>query len=429
MMHLLKKELSELLNRQMLIGLLVSFMMILLVSSITTSTISGTLEETGEVHIIDLDQTEFTEQIVKSLEKDGYTVKKVTENQPYEEILASQEWNDAVVLPEGLTDKLLNQKEPCQLESVTALKTTSIVNMSMAEISSAEYVNSVIIKLLSETYLSGELEFLENPIEITAYTTANGKTVQADSTMLISSLAMFDQFMPLVLFMLIILTSQTIITAVATEKTDKTLETLLTSPVPRSQIIGAKMLSALIVALIYAVVYGLGFLVTMLMNVDKTAENIDIGESFTSLINMRDAVRTLGLQISFSGWVCVIIQLLLTIGIALTASMILGGLVEDAKSSQTASVPILICTMFPYILSMVSDIRNMDSTMKYLLYCIPFTHTFIATGCLRFHNTGLFWGGLIYQAVFLAGISYFALKLYQSDILFTHQFANRRTKK
>ena len=187
------------------------------------------------------------------------------------------------------------------------------------------------------------------------------------------------------------------------------------------------MLAALITALIYAAVYGAGFLVSLLANVDRTAESVDIGEAFTNLINTQDAVHTLGLQISFLGWVGVIVQLLLTIAIALTASMILGGLVEDTKGSQTASIPILVCTMFPYILSMVSDIRGMGG-IKYLLYLIPFTHTFTATGCLRFHDMGSFFGGMIYQLIFLIGISYAALQLYQSDMLFTHRFANKRNK-
>ena len=428
MIHLLKKELSELLNKQMLLGLFVSFILIVMLGMVMTSTLSGTLEESGEVHIIDLDQTDFTNQIADKLTDTGYTVKVITDTQPYEDILTRQNWNDAAVLPEGLTDNLLNQHEACQIDSITMLKTTSTMSMAFAESNSADYVNSAIAQLLIESYLTDDLSFLERPVQITPYTVANGKSVQASSSVLVSSLAIFDQLMPLVLFLLIVLTAQTIITAVAAEKTDKTLETLLASPVPRSVIISAKMLAALITALIYAVTYGAGFLVSMLLNVDRTAENLDIAEAFTSMINTQDAIHALGLQIPFLGWLGVIAQLLLTICISLTASMILGGLVEDAKSSQTASVPILVCTMFPYILSMVSDIRNMTSPIKYILYCIPFTHTFIATGCLRFHDNGLFWGGLIYQVIFLAGIAFCALKLYQSDILFTHQFANKRTK-
>ncbi|MBR1528484.1 MAG: ABC transporter permease [Oscillospiraceae bacterium] len=427
MKNLLRKELSELLNKQMLLGLLVSFILIVMLGTVMTSTMTGTLETSGEVHIIDLDQTDFTKQLIAKLQEQEYTVKAVSDTQPYEIILSQQNWDDAAVLPAGMTDLLLNQHKACEINSVTALKSTSTMSLAFAESSSAEAVITTMNSLLSETYLKDDLAFLEKPVSAVSYTVANNKSVQANSAALISSLAVFDQFMPLVLFLLIVLTSQTIITAVAAEKTDKTLETLLASPVPRSVIIGAKMLAALITALIYALVYGGGFLVAMLANVNKTSENIDIGEAFTSLINTQDAIKTLGLQIPFSGWIGVILQLLLTIGIALTASMILGGLVEDAKGSQTASIPILVCTMFPYILSMVSDIRGMGA-VRYLLYCIPFTHTFIATSCLRFHDTGLFLGGMAYQILFLAGMAFFALKLYQSDILFTHRFANKREK-
>ena len=224
--------------------------------------------------------------------------------------------------------------------------------------------------------------------------------------------------MPLILFMLIVLTAQTIITAVAAEKTDKTLETLLASPVPRGHVIGAKMLAALIVAVIYALSYGVGFLVTMLMTVSGTGEGMDLGQAMTDIAKLNQAVETLELQIPVWGWMLVILELLLTIGIALMASIILGALVQDAKSSQNASLPILVCAMLPYILSMISDIRQMEGITQILMYAIPFTHTFIATSCLRFHDMGLLCIGLIYQAVFLALMTAAALKLYRSDILF-----------
>lgn len=428
MIHLLKKELSELLNKQMLIGLLVSFILIVMLGFIMTSTVSDAIETDGEIHIIDLDNTDFTGQITEKLESAGYTVKIITENQPYEVILSEQNWNEAAVLPDGMTEKLFQQNQPCEVGSITALKTTSTMSLAFYENTSADYVNTAISELLTEIYLTDELAFLENPVTTIPYTVANGKTVQASSAVLITSLAMFDQLMPLVLFLLIVLTAQTIITAIAAEKTDKTLETLLSSPVPRSVIIGAKMLAALIVALIYAAVYGIGFFISLLSNVEDTAETVDIAEAFTNMIATQDAINLLGLQIPFYGWIGVIVQLLMTIGIALTASMILGGLVEDAKGSQTASLPIMICTMFPYILSMISDIRNMDMPVRILLYCIPFTHTFIATSCLRFHQNSLFWGGMIYQIVFLVIIAFAALKLYQSDILFTHNLNKKRKK-
>ena len=152
---------------------------------------------------------------------------------------------------------------------------------------------------------------------------------------------------------------------------------------------------------------------------------MNISSAFSDMIHIQEPTKTLSLQISAIGWVGVIIQLLLTIGIALTASMMLGGLVEDAKGSQTASLPIVIFTMFPYLLSMISDIRNLELPVRMLLYCIPFTHTFIATGCLRFHQTEIFLGGMVYQIIFLVAIALCALKLYQSDILFVHSLGKK----
>lgn len=424
MIHLLKKELSELINKQMLIGLVVSFVLIIFLAVLMTTTISDEMTESGTVRIIDKDQTAFTQQIADNLIERGYTVETAGD---FLSGVRDKQWTEAVLLPAGMTEALLERHEACTLESYTALKTTSAVSILSTD-GSAGMVSSVIAQLLSEEYLQGDLEFLSAPVNRTPYTYANGQMVQADSVAIVSSLAMFDQLMPLLLFMLVALTSQTIIGAIAAEKTDKTLEMLLSSPVPRSSIIGAKMLAALIVALIYAVVYGIGFVAAMLSTVSGSTEGMNLGTAMTDMANLREATLTLGLQIPAYGWIGVLVQLALTLGIALTASIILGGLVEDAKGSQTASLPVMILTMFPYILSMVSDIRNMEGIVRWLLYAIPFTHTFIATGCLRFHNYGTFWGGLAYQVIFLAVLIAVALKLYSSDILFVHTGARKKAQ-
>ena len=64
---------------------------------------------------------------------------------------------------------------------------------------------------------------------------------------------------PVVLMMIVIYSSQMVISAVAMEKQNKTLETLLTVPIKRTSIITAKMLAAGLVGLISAGVYMFGF--------------------------------------------------------------------------------------------------------------------------------------------------------------------------
>lgn len=426
MKNLLKKELSELLNKQMLISLVVSFVLILALGMLMTGVVTGEIEASGTLHIIDQDKTAFTQQIMERLEEKGYIVETGEDFKT----MAAAGWNEAVLLPEGMT-AAFERHESCALESYTSLKTTSTVTITVGGEGSMDAVNGVIRELLTEEYLGeDDLEFLNAPTQEVPYTYANGTLVQANAFAVVTSLAMFDQVMPMVLFLLVVLTAQTIITAIASEKMDKTLETLLSSPVPRTKIIGAKMLAAVIVAVIYAAVYGLGFLAAMMLSVGggNLSETMDVGAAFSDMTLTRQAVQTLGLQIPAYGWIGVIGQLVLTLCIALTAAIILGALVEDTKNAQSASLPIMLCTMFPYLLSMVSDIRNMEGGVKLLMMAIPFTHTFIATSCLRFHDYLLFWGGMAYQAVFLGVLVWAALRLYSSDVLFVHS-RKYRTKK
>lgn len=425
MKHLLKKELSELLSKQMLIGLAVSFLVMVVIGLAMSMALSSELSSSGTVRIIDSDRTDFTARIVSSLEEKGYTVETGTD---FEQEAAEHDWTEAVGFPAGMTEALLEQHQSTTLTSFSVLRSTSTMTLTMSSATSTDAASQAIRELLYTELLSEDQAFLSDPIDLAPITYANGRSAEADPATIVSTVAMFDTFMPLVLFLLVVLTSQTIIGAIAAEKTDKTLEALLSAPVPRSKIIGAKMLAALIVAVIYAATYALGFIIAMLATVGSAADSMDVGSAFTSLVSARQAVQTLGLEIPFWGWCGVALQLLLTLGIALTASIILGGLVEDAKGSQTASMPILLCTMFPYILTMVSDIRSMETGTRMLLYAVPFTHTFIATGCLRFHDYLTFWGGAAYQAVFLAGMAFFALRLFSSDMLFVHSGRRRRKK-
>ncbi len=428
-MHLLRKELSELINKQMLFGLIAMFLVIVMIGMVMTSAVSDSILTGGEISVIDLDRTDFTDELIASLEEEGYTVRVETPDASttdFSAIMEENGWKEAAVITNGFTHSVLDEAQPGDLYTIHVLSSTSALNAIPMSESSADVLAAKVRTLLMKSALGQEAERIAAPVKLTPFTVANSKQAQADSYTLVNSLSLFDRLMPLVLFMLVMLTSQTIITAVAAEKTDKTLEALLSSPVPRSSVLIAKMLAALIVALLYAVVYGLGFLIAMLITVSGSGESMDLSTALTDMALTQEAMVTLGLQIDTAGWVMTVLQLILTVCISLVASLVLGALVQDAKGAQMASLPILFTTMIPYILSMVSDIRQMELPVRVLLYLIPFTHTFTATSCLRFHDTGLFWGGLAYQAVFLAVLSMIALKLYRSDILFIgYQFKKK----
>ena len=116
MMHLLRKELSELINKQMLLSLVMSFIVISMLGSLMTNVMTNEFTDYGTVHIIDQDQTEFTQQIIDQLKEDSYTVDMASD---FSEGVNQKHWNEAVLLPEGMTELLFEQHEQCQIHSYT----------------------------------------------------------------------------------------------------------------------------------------------------------------------------------------------------------------------------------------------------------------------------------------------------------------------
>ena len=67
MRNLLRKELSELLNKQMLISLVVSFFIIMMLGTMMTSILGEEMTDSGTVRLIDQDQSSFSQQIIDKL--------------------------------------------------------------------------------------------------------------------------------------------------------------------------------------------------------------------------------------------------------------------------------------------------------------------------------------------------------------------------
>ena len=205
--------------------------------------------------------------------------------------------------------------------------------------------------------------------------------------------------------------------AIANEKIDKTLETLLSAPVSRLAIIGSKMLAAAIIALINAAVFMFGF---SFFVSDSTTEVTETAKSAVEgSISMDEAFRQLGISLSTGDYILVGLQLFFTILICLSASLILGALVDDPKKTQNMLMPIMMLAIVPYMISMLADINTLPTPVKLVVYAIPFTHTFTSIPNLMFGHTTLFIFGLIYQILFFIVCIFFALRIFMTDRIFT----------
>ena len=231
-----------------------------------------------------------------------------------------------------------------------------------------------------------------------------------------------SMFVPIVVFILVIFASQMVASAIANEKGDKTLETLLCTPVSRVSVLSAKMCGAGIVSLLMAAVYMVGFSSYMNGLTGSSSEGMSQ--------ELGNALDTLGINLSVMDYVFVGVQLFLTILIALAISMILGALASDIKSAQTAIMPLMFAMLIPYMMTMFADIRTLALPLQILVYIIPFSHTFMANSSMIFDDYGLYFGGLAYQVVFLVVVMFFAVKLFSGDRIFTIRlnFGKKRRK-
>ncbi len=427
-MSLFKKELREMITPQTIAILVMIYVGLMLMGNVMEQQISKIVEESSEIVLCDQDNTEFTQAVINAMKKPGADVtnevKLVTlESDDYAAELKRLDEKNIVVIPKGFTEQVEQGKtaEYIYLTKMTSLSTLG--NVSAGSESAKNLIQASVVaslygkKLVQGKLTQAEITQLNKPVELKEVTVVQDKSAEVDSSSIISTKTMENMFLPIIVFLLIMYSSQMVLNAVSTEKIDKTLETLLSAPVSRLSVLSSKMLAAGVVAAMYAVV--------MMFGMNGLMSKMQAGANTS---DVHEAIQTLGLTISGVQYILVGLQMFISILIALSISLVLGVLAKDAKSGQSLLLPIQLLSMVPYMLSMFMDIKTLSPVIRYVVYAIPFTHTFMANENLMFGNYTLYWGGLIYQLVLLAVCMTFAIKVFTSDKIFTMTLGSKTHK-
>ena len=423
---LFRKELKEMLSLQTIITMIVTVVVLVMAGQAMSGAISDSAEKASDLTICDLDKTEFTENVLNSLKAtakagDGKITVVDIKSDDYAAELKRLDQDSVVIIPKGFTEQVKQHKKADvgYVQRMTSLATMSNINTgsdtALAVIQQA--VKSTIYqdKLSSGAMTEDEMNQLEDPVLLSETTVVGDKADKVSSSIVMSLCSAQSMVVPIIMF-----SAQMILSAISTEKIDKTLETLLSAPVSRLSVLASKMLAAGVVAALQAVVY--------MFSMSKMTGGLTEGMGDTSAYE--SAMENLGLTMSVGQYALVGIQMFVSILISLSLSMVLGALAKDAKSAQTMLLPITFSAMIPYLLAMVVDIRTLSPVIKYIVYAIPFTHTFMASENVMFGNYSLYAGGLIYQIVLLVVCMTVALKIFMSDKIFTMSIGGKqRTRK
>lgn len=434
--NLLKKELRELITKQAIISMVFTMVLLIVMGQI----MGGAMEEgfdTSTITLCNQDDSEFTAEVLKKIdESQTTTINYVTfESDDYAAELERLNIKNAVIIPQGYGESITVKKEPALIKFVSKMQTGGVTS-SISTISGVDVIDEIqnvcMNEVMSGNYglTDSDIALIREPMTAVEYTVNNGKTAQVSASALGAITMMQSMIAPFAIFFLLLMASQMIMTAISTEKIDKTLETLLSAPVSRMTVLSAKMVAAVITALLNALFMIVGFAFYMMgMMGSATAEMsgavnaVDPSVMTEGVTNIGQAMADLGLSLTPLSYVLFAVQLFFTVAIGLSISLILGAMATDIKSVQTLVMPIMIAVMIPFFITMFMDVNSMSAVFKFVVYAIPFTHTYMALSNLMNGNMLIFWGGLAYQIIFFAVCMFLAVRMFTTDKLFTMSFS------
>ena len=437
--NLLKKELRELITKQAIISMVFTMVLLIVMGQI----MGGAMEEgfnTSTITLCNQDDSEFTAKVLKKIdESQSTTINYVTfESDDYAAEIERLDIKNAVIIPQGYGESIVEKKEPATIKFVSTMSTAGLAS-SMSTIAGSDVISEIqtvcMNEIMSENYglTEEDISLIREPMTTVEYTVNKGKTAQISASALGAITMMQSMIAPFAIFFLLLMASQMIMTAISTEKIDKTLETLLSAPVSRMTVLSAKMVAAVISALLIALfmivgfaLYMVGMMGSAVNEISSTASdlpNVDMSAVAEGVTGVGQAMAELGIALTPLSYVLFAVQLFFTIAIGLAISLILGAMATDVKSVQTLIMPVMIAVMIPFFITMFMDVNSMSAAFKIIIYAIPFTHTYTALTNLMNGDMIIYWAGLAYQIAFFAVCMFLAVKMFTTDKLFTMSFS------
>jgi ABC-2 type transport system permease protein len=401
------KELRELLTPQTLVPIALVVLVFLGLGKLIAQQ-SKAQTQPQPIVVVDQDHSAASAGVVALLKQNNFSV---TQADALPDFGRPSDHKAAILIPAGFGQDL-KTGQPASLQtytiqsgfSVARLADTGLVSGAVAQLNAA-----LAAERLAALAPHSDTANLLAPVHNDAHMVVNGKVAAVDPGDVAGYIGTQISFVPVVLFIVILFAGQMVATAMANEKENKTLETLLSLPISRTTIVAAKMLAAGVVASATAAayVYAVHGLQT----------------SFTGSQSLSDsakaAISQLGLNLSLGGYALLGLALFLGILVALAMALVLGAFADNIKSVQSLIMPLMVLLLVPYLATMISNFQTLPTAFRYVLYAIPFTYTFQAMPNLYAHNYGQVLLGSAYELVVFIVFMLLAARLFSSDQLLT----------
>jgi ABC-2 type transport system permease protein len=410
--HLLKKEIKELVTKQLVFSLAFTMALFYFIGNITKSEVRK-ISGKQTIAVLDQDGSELSKSLLGTLQLAQYVPKAIsaaTSEEAITTVRAGKE-NVLLVIPAGFGESVA-ALSPKPIETYAFLRTFSLIGIRGSEV--LKGVIAAMNNYVSDSYLKNRLpgtdpKSLKSPIVTRDFVLVKDRRAEASASAITGYVSTQSMIVPIILMMIVIYASQMVISAIAMEKQNKTLETLLTVPISRTSIVTAKMLASGLVGLLSAVFYMVGYRYFL----------TGITGDFAAASGVGPVVKQLGLSLSGSSLVILGASLFMAILCALALATILGVLAEDFRSAQSLIMPVVLLVMIPYFLTLFSDPKTLSLPAKILLMAIPFSHSFLAVQNMFLGDYKSVVFGMLYMAAFFIVLVFIAGRIFSSDKVLT----------
>jgi len=411
--NVIVKEVKELVrDPTLLLGMIIVPLIIFPLMGFAVQTSMKAAEESmGNISIavMDLDKGTVAENLTNFLTAWNVAIVKIDDLNFTEAVNYVQQSNltGLIVIPLNFSNNITEGLK-AELDVYTVFRGGGIAestSSSMINTLLKSFEESLVVQKVGEKFQAPEN--ILDPIDMSEKSIVKGKSVNIHPSVLFGLMMSQSMGMPIGIMMLLIFAMQLAATSVASEKEEKTLETLLTLPINRLTILAGKLTGSIIVAVVGAIAYIVGFTYYMgsFMGIIPAETGVDLGAigSAPTLLSY--------LLLGASLFVSLISALALAISISVFA--------EDVKGAQALVGPLSMLLIFPMIFMMFTDIYSLPFPLMIVLLAIPFTHPMLASKVAFTGDYLTAVMGIVYVSIFTIAVLYIAARLFGTEKILT----------
>jgi len=411
------KELRDLLrDRTTMVSIIVIPLVMFPLMGLAFAGAQQVVPKTVTVAVLNLDEGHLGGQLIEFL-RNSPNIKVVTINETADDygklvlkLHYEQGIDELLVIPENFTGLAGDPYKTGQLYYYAyASPGGSYFATSADQVVEAykQFLIQMRIKTLNET---ADPPTVLRPFTV-SYVSMVGETPVLSPPTLVKAILASQKWTIPVATMIVIMTSMQIVaTAVASEKEAKTLETLLSTPISRLSILGGKVISSIVIALISGASYMVGFTIYMGMITGQAMEQKIPAE----LVERVNAIL-LGPNMLLGMGVLMVVALITAIAIAVSLSVY----AEDVRSAQALVSYVSLLIWIPAMFVMSADPELLPLGYKLALYAVPFTHAFVGVNRIIDGNYMAIGIGIGYMTLFSIIFMYIAARSFTTEKIFT----------